>query len=35
MITYAAEGLYLEAHWLFCWRYMVVAEELAIVTGTR
>jgi hypothetical protein len=32
---YASNAFYLQAHWLFCWRYMVVAEELATVTRSR
>jgi len=35
MINYAASALYLEAHWFFCWRYTVVAEELVAVTRSR
>jgi len=35
MVGYVTNAFYLEAHWLFCWRYMVVAEELAAVTRSR
>jgi hypothetical protein len=35
IIFYAMNVLYLEAHWLFCWRYMGVAEELAAVTRSQ